>query len=217
ARGSKAASDFAKLPPLEQQMYLSAQRGADWLRRSNRVNGRFIYGQVPALRAPLEGDNYLCQVGAAFALARAARFFGDEHFAAVARQALLTLLLDTAIDPGDPQARQTTLPGILVNRLAAAGLLVSAINELPTPGEDLLEQSEQLCRFIRKRQKTDGSLSDAGAEATGDGVVHGDPTFAGDALYGLVQSQRHRPAAWKTEVARKALSYYGDWWRTHKS
>jgi hypothetical protein len=30
-------------------------------------------------------------------------------------------------------------------------------------------------------------------------------------------SQRHRPAAWKTELVRKALAYYLPWWREHKS
>ena len=32
-----------------------------------------------------------------------------------------------------------------------------------------------------------------------------------------MRSQRHRPAAWKTEAVRKALAYYRPWWRTHKN
>src|SRR5438105_8215053 len=94
-------ADFSKLPPLQQQMYLSAQRGADWLCRANQSDGRFIHGYLPALRAPLEGDHYLRQAGAAFALARVARFLTQERYAAVARQAVLTLLLETATDPND--------------------------------------------------------------------------------------------------------------------
>src|SRR5437660_7751756 len=153
------ARDLSKLPPLLQQMYFSAQRGADWLHRSNRPDGRFAYGYLPALKMPLEGDHYLRQLGTAFALARAARFTKDERYTAVARQAVLRLLLDTAVDPSDPQVRATTLPSLVVNRLAAAGLLVLAIHELPAPGDDLLEQAEQLCHFIRKQQRSDGSLS----------------------------------------------------------
>src|SRR5215471_18652576 len=42
---------FSKLPPLQQQMYLSAQRGADWLCRTNQADGRFVNGYLPALRA----------------------------------------------------------------------------------------------------------------------------------------------------------------------
>src|SRR4051812_43717753 len=65
---SAPAHDLSKLPPLQKQMYLSAQRGAEWLYRQNGVQGRFAYGYLPALNAPMEGDHYLRQVGAAFAL-----------------------------------------------------------------------------------------------------------------------------------------------------
>src|SRR5438270_883691 len=101
----KPARDLSKLTPLQQQMYLSAQHGGDWLRRANRSDGRFVYGYLPDLNAPLEGDHYHRQVGAAYALARVARFLGDERYAAVARRAILTLLLDTTVDAEDPQVR----------------------------------------------------------------------------------------------------------------
>jgi hypothetical protein len=209
--------DLSKLPQLHQQMYLSAARGGGWLFRANRADGRFVNGYLPALKAPLEGDHYLRQVGAAYALAQVARFLGDEKFTAVARQAVLTLLLDTALSPNDSPVRHTTLPSVVVNRLAAAGWLILAINELPSPGEDLLEQSEQLCAFLRKQQGADGALSyvDPGvkAELDPDGINH----HPGAALFGLMRSQRYRPAAWKTEVVRKALPYYRSWWRAHKT
>src|SRR4051794_3869938 len=83
------ARDVSKYSPLQKQMLLSAQRGADWLYRMNEVKGRFVYGQVPALKVKLEGDHYLRQAGAAFALARAARFTGEERHAARATQAVL--------------------------------------------------------------------------------------------------------------------------------
>ncbi len=220
AEAEPPARDLSKLPPLLQQMYLSAQRGADWLHRSNRPDGRFVYGHLPALKMPLEGDHYLRQAGTAFALARAARFTQDERYTAVARQAVLRLLLDTAVDPSDPQVRATTLPSIVVNRLAAAGLLLLAIHELPAPGEDLLEQAEQLCHFIRKRQRPDGSLSytdQTEAVTTANVDPEGINHYPGEALYGLMLSQRHRPVPWKTEVVRKALAYYRPWWRGHKS
>jgi hypothetical protein len=214
----KPVRDFAKLPPLQQQLYLSAQRGADWLRRANRPDGRFVPGYLPALKVPLEGDPYLRQVGAAFGLARAARFLGDERQAAVARQAVLTLLLDTAPDTSDPQLRHTTPPSAVVNRLGAAGLLVLAINELPSPGEDLLEQSEQLCNFIRKQQQADGALA---CSDTPEEAAAADPDainlYPGVALYGLMLSQRYRTAQWKTDAVHKALAYYRPWWKGHRS
>jgi hypothetical protein len=199
-------------------MDLSARRGADWLYRSNRQDGRFVHGFVPCLQAVLEGDHYLRQAGAAAALARAARYTGNEKYLARARQAVLTLLLDTAPDAQDPRLRHTTLPSAFVNRLGAAGLLVLAIHELPAPGEDLLEQSDQLCAFIGRQQRPDGSFnySDNSPDARSiqedpDGVNH----YPGAALYGLMRSQQHRPAPWKIDAARKAAIFYRTWFKTH--
>jgi hypothetical protein len=216
-----ARVNLAKLLPLHKQMYLSAQAGADWLDRAYRSEGRFLYGFVPDLNVALEGDHYLRQVGAAFALARAARYTKDERYTAKARQAVVTLLLDTTPDSGDRQVRSTALPSTLVNRLATAGLLVMAINELPSPAEDLLKQSEQLCAYIRKQQQADGSLS-LGDTPEGDKKARAaDPEgfnyYPGMALYGLMLSQRHKPAAWKTDLVRKAVKFYQPWWRVHKN
>jgi hypothetical protein len=218
---SGSTSRFKK--PLSQQMERAAQRGADWLFRANRTDGRFEYGFLPALQKKMEGDHYLRQVGAALALARAARFTGNRDHDAIARQALLTLLLDT-VEENVPQTkimvRHTAMPSIMVNRLAAAGLLVLAINELVDPTDDLLKQSEQLCAYIARQQLADGSLcySDAPedakqATADPDGVNY----YPGEALYGLMRSQRHRPAAWKTDVVRKAVACYRPWWQKHKN
>lgn len=216
---SPPGRDLTKFTPLQKQMYLGAQRGADWLARANRPDGRFVHGHLPALKGVLEGDHFLRQAGAAFALARAARFSGDERHAAVARQAVLTLLAETAVDPNDPKVRHTTLPSAIVNRLSAAGLLVLAIGELPAPADDLLEQAEQLCGYIRRQQQADGSLSHLDNPAVKPGVEDPDGVnvYAGQALYGLVRSQLHRPAAWKADAVRKALAYYRPWWRSHKT
>jgi hypothetical protein len=201
-------------------MYLSVLAAADWLHRANRDDGRFVYGYLPAVNTVMEGDHYLRQVGAAFALARAARYTGEERYSARATQAVLTLLSDTVTEPKDPEVRHTALPSPVVNRLAAAGLLVLAINELPAPQDDLLAQSEQLCNYIRKQQRPDGSLCysdipDPAKESAED--PDGVNSYPGAALYGLMRSQQRRPAAWKTEVVRKALGYYRPWWREHKS
>jgi len=214
--------ELSKLSPLQQQMYLAAQRGADWLYRSNRPDGRFEYGFLPALKTKLEGDHFLRQAGAVFALARAAKFTGDERHAAVARQALLTLLLETSSTdvPGAKLLmRHTTLPSVAVNRLAAAGLLVLAINELPQPAGDLLEQSEELCNYIGRQLQADGSLcywdnpADPQPNSDPDGINY----YPGEALYALMRSQQHRPAEWKKDVVRKSLAYYRPWWRKNKS
>jgi hypothetical protein len=211
--------DLSRFTVFQRQVYLSAHRGAEWLQRANRVDGRFQHGVVPALRRPLEGDHYLRQAGAALALAQAARFFQDDRAGALARQAVLTLLLDTEKDPQNPQVRRTTFPPGAVSRLGAAGLLIAAIHELPAPGDDLLAQAEELCAYIHQRQRTDGCLSDtdpaAGARAGGASRT-AESLYAGLALYGLLRSQQNHPAGWKLEVARKARAYYQACWRADK-
>lgn len=208
-------ADFSKLPLLQQQMAISAQRGADWLRRANRADGRFQNGYVPDLKVTLEGDQYLRQIGAAYALAKVARFVHDERLTAIARQAVLTHLMETATDAEVVQVRHTTLPTLVVNRLGAAGLLILAIHELPAPGDDLLEQAEQLCAYIRTQQSPDGSfsLTDGGGEGDPDAINY----YPGAALAGMLVSQSTRPADWKLQVAHKALPFYREWWRAHKN
>src|SRR5262249_8468693 len=46
--GEKPARDLSKLTPLQRQMDLCLQRGAEWLYRANKQDGRFIHGFVPA-------------------------------------------------------------------------------------------------------------------------------------------------------------------------
>jgi hypothetical protein len=198
-------------------MLLAAQRGADWLSRMNTVKGRFAPGWLPALNAPLEGDDYARQAAAAAALARAARVFGDERYAARASQAALVLLDATAVDPGDPKARHTALPSASLNRLGAAALLVLAINELPDPQADLLEQSEQLCAYVRLQARPDGSLRCSDADDAKADDPDAVAAYPGLALCALMRSQARRPAAWKTDLVRKALAYYRPWWKAHKS
>ncbi len=212
--------DFSKLSVLQQEMLLSCQGGADWLYRMNGIKGRFQYGYLPALKTEMEGDHYLRQVGGAFALARAARFLGEERYAARATQAILALLDETVVDASDPQCRHTALPSGIVNRLGAAGMLVLAINELPAPQPDLLDKSEQLCNWIRRQARADGSMrcTDAGdsdkpeADET-DGINE----YPGLALVAVLRSQRHRPAGWKMDLARKAVPYYRAWWNAHRN
>jgi hypothetical protein len=220
APAPRVSLDDRRLTPLGKQMFLSLQGGASWLARAHQVDGHFLYSTsfIPALNTSLEGESYLHQLAAAFALARAARFTGNEEHLAKARQAVSVLLLDTVVDPSQPGLRYTRLPSVVVNRLATAGLLVMAINELNAPAPDLLKQSEQLCTFIRTRQRADGSLSTTDDAPTAAGGVEPDASyFPAMALYGLMVSQRYQPAAWKTDLVRKAMRFYQPWWRAHKS
>jgi hypothetical protein len=208
--------DQAKLTAQQRHIYVSGQRAMEWLQRANKPDGRFIYGFVPALRQPMEGDSYVRQAGAAFALARAARFYGDDRAAAIARQAVLTLLLDTSVDPREAHVRN--VPPHQANPVAAAGILLAAIHELPVPAVDLLDQGDQLANLLRKQLQENGSLNVA-QPAEGAGGLHAEAVqhYSGPGLYGLVRSQHLRPASWKLDALRRAQAYYYAYWQQHRN
>ncbi len=206
---------LADLPPVAQEILRGARGGAEWLCRVHQSNGRFLSGWIPDLNQPTDGDHFLRQAEATWALARAARVLRDDRYASHARLAVLTLLAETGPDSTNAKARCTTLPSTVVNRLGAAGLLLATICELPEPAPDLLDQGEQLAVFIARRQQPDGSFrcTDTPEEMADPDAIN---RYPGPALYGLMRSQGIRPATWKAEVARKALGYYRTWWRDEK-
>ncbi len=210
--------DLAKLPNGAQAIYFCADRAASWLRLANRSDGRFLYGLQPALKVGLDGDNFLSQAGAAFALARSGRYLRDERANAVARQALLTLLLETMVDPDDKTCRYSAAPPLAISRLSANGVLVLAIHELANPGADLLDKADELCNYLHKQQRPDGAL----LVTIGPNLVRslspdGDAENAGWALQGLICSCQRRPADWKLDIVRKARGYYHDYFQANKS
>ncbi|HKB40835.1 MAG TPA: hypothetical protein VKD72_30695 [Gemmataceae bacterium] len=216
ASSTRPAIDLARLEPLHRQMYLSARQAADWLSGMNGRKGLFDQGLLPAFGTSLEGDHALRQAGAAFALARAARFLHDDQHAARATHAILSLLEDTVVDPPGSDVRHSVLPSTVVNRLGMAALLVLAIHELPAPSDELLTRADQLCNYIRRQQQPDGSfrLNDTAIPADLDPAAV--DQYPGQALYALMRSQKRRPATWKIEMVRKALPYYRKHWHEHK-
>ena len=203
---------------LQDQIRLTAHRGADWLYRMNGVDGRFAPGQLPALNAQMDGDHLLRQAGAALARARASRMTGDQNYADRATHAIHVLLGETMVDPKDKTLRYTVLPSAVINRVAEAGLLAQAINELPAPKSDLLDSAEQLCNYLRNQQRGDGSICLSDSVEDSKKAEEGDDVspYPGVALAGLMRSQQRRPVAWKTDVVRKALAYYGPILKTRK-
>ena len=126
--------------------------------RMNQASGRFMYGYNPALRQPILGDSDVKQARAALALAQAARFCGDEKQAAIASQAILTLLAATKIDPTDPNCRVPIQASAFCNRVGFAAVLALAIYELPSADTKLVVEAERLCGFLRKQCRPDGSI-----------------------------------------------------------
>jgi hypothetical protein len=214
---SAKGRNLAKMPASQRLCYVAARSGMDWLRRTNKQDGKFVYGFLPDLRVPLEGDSFTAQAGAAFALIRAARFLGDESSLAIGRQALLSLLLETAADSGEPPTRHAAAPPQLIPRLASGGQLVLAIHELPSPGQDLLEQADQLCNYLRRQQQPNGSLVVTEADEDPKTAAQDGPLErAGLAAQAIVRSQKLRPAPWKLEVAGKARAFAHGCWQQRK-
>src|SRR5207244_619747 len=104
-----------------------------------------------------------------------------------------TLLANTAPEAKDATARVVTAVDTPAQRLTAAALVVLAIHELPSPGDDLLEQAEQLCQFLRRQQQADNPS----------------PAVA---LYAVARSQRLRPADWKPADVAKGVNYWQKRW-----
>ena len=210
------ARDLTHLTGQAQQFLQTGQRGADWLFRMHGIKGRFQPGLMPALNQVVEGDGFMRQAGATRALGHAARFCGEDRFAARATQAVLALLEETTLDPNDSLSRTLALPPGAVNRLGGIAAIVLAIHELPAPQSDLLDRSEQLCRTIAKMARPDGALGwdDGSGKLVSDD--DGIPYHPGLALQALLASHRKRPADWKLAAVRKALPIYRDWWKTHQ-
>jgi hypothetical protein len=212
---ARPGRNLTKWSYFEKEIYFSGQRGCEWLQRANSYDGRFVYCHEPALRSSLEPDGFMHQATAALALARASRYFNDDKGAALARQAVLTLLkIDTAPEDKNPTVRVCTLPAGMVNHVGAVSVLVQAIHELPAPAADLLDDSEQLCNYLRRAQRPDGSLA---SSDTGPDDNETANLYSGEALYALVRSQQQRPAPWKLEAVHKALPYYQARWRAGKN
>lgn len=215
------ASRPKRLSEVAEPIQFSALRATDWLKRTLTPDGRFVYGFQPALRVQLDGDNFASQAGAAFALARAARYFRDDAAAAKARQSLLTLRLETVTDPPNNDSapiRHTWAPPLTVNRLSSHGLAISAIHEFDPPAADLLVMAEQLGNYLKQQQRPDGALFVAvGANLIKSGSDDIDAHHAGWALQGVIRSHKHRPAEWKLEMLRKARTHYLARWQANKN
>lgn len=203
--------DLSQKSPSERNIYVGAFRAMEWLHKANKADGRFVYGFLPALRAPMEGDSYLDQVGACYALGRASKYFGDDRSAAVAKQALLTLLLETAVDPQNPQVRRTAASDDVLHRVASSGMLLTAIHAQPNPASDLLQSADQIAAHLERQLAPDGSFR----WGTDDPSLakNLDRQFSGIALLGIVRSHAQRPASWKLEALKKGRATYFAMWK----
>jgi hypothetical protein len=178
--------------------------------KQNQPQGRFLFGYNPALREPLMGDHDLKQARGALALAQAAKFSGDEKAATIASQAILTLLASSRIDPADTHCRVPVHSSLTCNRVGFAAILALAIYELPSADAKLIDEAERLCVFLQKQCKPDGSVhyTDGQTDVPAQIDPAGMNEYPGAALHAIMAGNRVKPAAWKTEAAKKGMEYY---------
>ncbi|QVL29967.1 hypothetical protein KIH39_13930 [Telmatocola sphagniphila] len=184
----------------------AARLGMDWLFRMQQPNGLFITGYNPALNQPTDGDQLTRQAIAACALAHAARSTGENRYTARAAQAILTLLSETTLN--DAGIRTPNTSANMPSKLAFTGMLLRAICLLPEPAEDMIAKAEELAQYLKSLLQADGSFK----EEPGDNL-----TTAGMAVYGLVASQKLKPADWKLQALRSTGTYYRTVFRSNPS
>lgn len=206
---------LAAFPAPTQLAVRSVLLGSAWLTRMNQSQGRFLFGYIPALRQPMDGDHDLKQAQAALALAQAARFAGDDRQAAVASQAILTLLAATRVEPNDPNCRVPIRTSLTCNRVGFAGVLALAIYELPGADPRLLAEAEALCNFIQSQCRPDGSVhyTDGPTDVPTQIDPAGVNEYPGLALQAVAVSNRVRPAQWKADALKRGLAHYRDYFR----
>jgi hypothetical protein len=198
-------STLEAFPTYIQSSVRSVLHGANWLTRMHQPNGRCLLGLNPALRQPLPGENDLYQARAALAMARAARFAADEKMGAMAAQSILALLTATRVSETEPGCRVPV--NATGGKIAMAATLALAIMELPQADARLLLQAEELCEYLHRQCRADGSVgSGTGTDAQGD--PDNIREYPGVALHAIMLGNRFKPAPWKSETVKKGLEYY---------
>lgn len=186
-------TDRSNLPPLTRQMLLTSRRGADWLARMNGVKGLFSPGIEPAIREEATDEGMLRQIGAAWALGRAAQAFGEQKYEARALQTLLCALEETTTDPADPKTRFTSIPQVLMPRVQGTAFLTLALIDHNSPPTDMVERAEEMASYLRR--ETQEELKGANTQASRN------PGQKYLVAYTLLKSNKVRPAPWKVELA----------------
>ncbi len=185
----------------------SAKEAGGWLVRMSKADGRFVAAFDATLQRELPDAEH-AQAVACLALARMARFTGDERVTAVASQAVLTLLTFTKSDPADASRRVPTT----ANKVGFAAALATAIYDLPNPDAKLVAEADKLCRFLYSRLRENGSVVTAD-----DGKGESNPVAAGECFQALMAADRVKTEAWKREAVERGVGFYRTAFQAAKS
>lgn len=192
-------SDRANLPPLTRQMLLTSRRGSDWLARMNGVKGLFSPGIEPAIREEATDEGMLRQIGAAWALGRAAQAFGEQKYEARSLQALLCALEETTNDSADSKIRHTSIPQVLMPRMQGTAFLTLALIDQNSPPADMVERAEEMANYLRRESQEELRANNS------QGARNPAQRFL--VAYTLLKSNKIRPAPWKIELAGALIDF----------
>lgn len=172
-------------PPETMQVAFGLRGAADWLGKVHQVNGRVLPGVNPALAAVWANDSEAKQALALVGLCQAARATGDATLAAKASQTLLAMMANLKPDSTEP-ARLTVTCAAADRTAVAAGLVLAACER---PGADArtLAVAEHMTLYLRT-------------------VTESDPLARGHAVRALAASHKLKPADWKRDAAKAAIS-----------
>lgn len=176
----------------------SAKEAAGWLVRMSKADGRFVTAFDATLQREVPDADH-AQAVACLALARMARFTGDERITATASQSVLTLLTFTKPDPADTSRRVPTT----ANKVGFAAVLATAVYDLPNPDAKLVTEADRLCRFLYSRLRENGSVVTAD-----DGKGESNPAAAGECFQALMAADRLKAEAWKREAVERGVGFY---------
>ncbi len=208
--------DRGAFPPETEQAIDAVRFGGDWLYRMNQPGGRFLPGLNPATRQWVESDADFRQALATLALCEAAKFTGDERYAARANGAVLALLAGTKPD-ADPACRVPTAANDRCNRVGYASVTALAIYALPNPDAKLLQSADALMKFVRKQVRANGAIAfnEPATDEPHAADAVGAAVYPGYALQALSASLRLRPDAETRELFPRAMAYQARLLKTH--
>ena len=211
------ARDLSKLGTLQKEMLFSCQRGADWLYRDERNQGP-IPVRLSAGPKDRDGGRSLSTAGR--------RRLRPGSRRALPRRGALRRALHTG-HPGSarrhrPRFRPSRRAGIRpCPRRSSTASAPRACSSWPStscrPRSPTCWRSPSNCAtgFAVRPAPTARCAATTSRTTTRRKPTTADSVneYPGLALYAVLRSQKHRPAAWKTEMVRKAAAYYRAWWK----
>ena len=178
----------------------SCREAAGWLGRMSKVDGRVVAALDATLQRELQGSD-VAQAQACLAMARYAKFSGDDKLTAAASQLCLTLLAGCKPSAKDESIRVPSVADEDGQRVLHAAYLCMAICELPNPEAKLIVEANKLGRFLYTTLREDGSVQ---AGCTGEKAE----LAAGVCFQALMVCDGVAPEAWKREALARGITFY---------